>query len=245
MSQTAASQAAELPDQPAGARHSHPAPSPRRGLVVFSARLAAALTSSTLFGLTAAGAFPPWSLLTAFLLAFAFGTFFVGGTGYRILIAVARGRQEPAPASWSGAATGSALLVLALALAAWPAGGAVHVLAGFALAINAAYVLVKTSCALVGCCMVDRRLHPHWPAGLDLRIIEIGVSLVALAVTAGLVLAGETRLAALAGILAHVAMRLVSRWLRGRFSTGWPPLRQPGSELAPLYLLAIAALLTA
>jgi len=222
--------------------HRHAPRSPGRALVIFAARLLAALAGSTAFGLVAAAALPQWSIWTAFWLAFGFGFFFVGGTGYRILLAVARGREEAAAASWSGAAAGSALYALLLAALFWTGGGSPAVLAAYGLGINLAYGCVKTSCALVGCCEVDRRRHPWWPGALDLRLVELALAAGLAVATLGLVLSAQLPLAAIVGIGGHTAQRLASRWLRSRHSTGWPPLRQPGAELAPLYLLTMMSI---
>lgn len=212
--------------------------------LVFALRLASAVASSAAFGLAAAAAFPPWSLWSAVGLGFLFGTAFVGGTGYRILIAVASLKSDTAPASWSGAAAASALLALALwFIARWLGGPAIYVLVGYAIAINLAYLPVKGSCLAAGCCRSVRRID-GLGISLDLRQIEFGATLLVIAATLALATSFPV-LAAVAGILGHLAVRLVSRRWRDRWSWGWPPLRQPGAELAPLAVLAMIAALVA
>lgn len=108
---------------------------------------------------------------------------------------------------------------------------------GYGLAINFAYLCVNASCALAGCCHAEvRMLGRIW----GLRQVEIGTT-VAILVAASAVSVVDMRLGALVGLLGHTLLRLYSRGLRGRWSSGWPPLRQPGAELAPLQLLTVIA----
>ena len=108
---------------------------------------------------------------------------------------------------------------------------------GYGLAINFAYLCVKASCALAGCCHAEVRLFGRiW----GLRKVEIGATLAILVAASAVSVAGLW-LGALVGLLGHTLLRLYSRGLRGRWSTGWPPLSQPGAELAPLQLLALIA----
>lgn len=204
--------------------------------MVFGLRLTAAVVGSVAFGLVAATAFPPWSFWGAVLLGFLFGTAFMVGTGYRILHALALRQAGKAPASWSGATCGAALLSLGLwAWSHWHGLQAGFIALAFGIAINLAYLLVKMACLKTGCC---RSVRPGLP--LDLRKFEIGISIVLLIAATGLasVSIGGAAVLATGG---HLAMRVFSRHMRGRWSWGWPPLRQPGAELFPLLLIGIVA----
>jgi hypothetical protein len=209
--------------------------------LILSLRLLSAIGASAMFGLMAASLLPyPW-LLSAFLLAFAFGTAFMVGTGYRILIAVARRNPAAtASASWSGATTGMAVF----ALLGWgylsiTRGEGPLFLGAFAVALNIAYLPVKGACLLAGCCTAQRRV-----AGLtiDLRMLEIGVSL-ALAALAALALAArQPAWAALLGIGGHLALRYASRWARQRLPDNLIFQPDAGQELLPLLVLTLTAL---
>lgn len=204
-------------------------------------RLLSAIGASAVFGLLAAGLLPyPW-LLSAVLLAFAFGTAFMVGTGYRILIAVAfRNPAIKAAASWSGATTGITLFAL---LGWWGlhlrGGNGPLFLAAFAVALNIAYLPVKGACLLAGCCTAQRRI-PGVTA--DLRHLEIGTAL-ALAGCAGLALGmGHLPLAAMIGICGHLAQRYASRWARNRLPENLLFEADAGQELVPLAVLSLVAL---
>lgn len=206
---------------------------------IFALRIGGAVLASAVFGLIAAHAFQPWNFAVAFGLGFLFGTAFMVGTGYRILIAVAMQRMEPAPVSWSGATAGVALMAMAIAaVAAWHKLDYGLVLLAFGAAINVCYLPIKSACLKVGCCQAAR------PFALwDLRLVEIGLTVAILALAAALSLSGSIRQAALVAIGGHLLMRLMSRHLRNRWSWGWPPLKQPGAELAPLLAVTLVALL--
>jgi hypothetical protein len=202
---------------------------------VFLLRLTGAVVASAAFGLIAAASFPHWYFGTAVGLGFLFGTAFIGGTGYRIILGVVRVSMAPAPASWSGATAGSALYAAALwAILAGTGHDGVFVLLSYGVAINIAYLPVKFACLQVGCCRVA---HGHvTPANIDLRKLEVGLTIGVLAASAAIApLDGGA--AAITAIGGHLGVRAISRHLRNRGSWGWPPLRQPGSEIAPLALL--------
>jgi hypothetical protein len=209
------------------------------GTRIFLLRVLSAVGSSAIFGLVATSTSEGIALLPAVLVAIVFGTAFVGGTGYRIIRAVWAKIQVTSPASWSGAAAGSAIASI-LALAVWTRTGdhAARVLLAYALAINFAYLCVKASCTLAGCCHADIRLLGR---NFGLRAIEIATTISILAAAIGLA-SHNPWLGALVGLLGHTILRLYSRRRRGRWSTGWPPLRQPGAELAPLQLLCLIAI---
>jgi hypothetical protein len=201
-------------------------------------RLSGAVAASAAFGLIAATVWPQSSLWLAIGLGFLFGTSFIGGTGYRIIIAVARGRKEPAPASWSGASAGAALFALllwgAVRLMGWDGR---PVLLGFGIGINIAYLLAKTACVSADCChAVPKKRLP-----MDLRLAELTGTFLALAAAAGLAMV-STRLAAAVAVGGHLLVRLISRGMRGRWAWGWPPLRQPGAEIAPLVIVLAVSL---
>lgn len=201
-------------------------------------RLGGAVLASAIFGLVSAVTFQPWNFWVAVGLGFLFGTAFMVGTGYRILIAVARWRVEPAPVSWSGATAGTALFTFLLgSVAAIQSLDAGHIWLAFGMGINCAYLPIKTACLKIGCCQAVR------PFALkDLRLVEIVLSVAVIGLATALSLAGLVRLGGGVAIGGHLAIRLLSRHLRGRWSWGWPPLSQPGAELAPLAVLVMAAL---
>jgi hypothetical protein len=204
-------------------------------------RLGGAVLASAVFGLVAAIAFQPWGLWTAIGLGFLFGTAFMVGTGYRILIAVALRRMQPAPVSWSGATCGTAVLTVILGLVMVASGESPQpVWLAFGLAINIAYLPIKTACLKVGCCQAVR------PFVLgDLRLAEIGLAALLVVLSGTMALFGLFRLAALLAIGGHFGIRLLSRLMRGRWSWGWPPMTQPGAELAPLIALILLVLVQA
>ena len=201
-------------------------------------RLAGAVAASAGFGLIAAAAWPQASLWLAIGLGFLFGTSFIGGTGYRIIIAAMTGKRTAAPASWSGATAGAALFALLLWGVVRVSGGdGSPVLLGFGVGINIAYLLAKTACVSAGCChaVPEKRLP------VDLRAVEIAGTLLTVAAAAALAPL-NMRLAAAVATGGHLLVRLMSRWTRGRWSWGWPPLRQPGAEIAPLVIMVIVCL---
>jgi hypothetical protein len=172
---------------------------------------------------------------SAFLLAFLFGFFFVGGTGYRILIAVAlRDPSVHAAASWSGASAVSGLAALGAAVALALAGrdGAV-LLAAYAIAINAAYALVKMACFNAGCCRTLHR-HRHLLAGADLRVAEFAATATVVALAGILFWLDRFALSAAVAFAGHLAIRLASRWLRERMPDSIPTLARVGQELPVL-----------
>jgi hypothetical protein len=211
----------------------------RSALKIFLLRLAAAVFSAALFGLLATRSETGFNLGPAFLAGFGFGTAFVGGTGYRILIALWRGQNTPAPASWSGAAATSACATLvALLFFANDPAHATHILCAFGLALNLAYLFVKASCTLAGCChAIVRCAHLE----TDLRYLELAATFAVLGLGALLAL-HDLSLSAIVSLVGHVALRHFSRAKRGRAAFGWPPLRQPGAELAPLHILTLVVL---
>lgn len=216
-----------------------PAPMSLPGPVLLL-RLGGAVLASMVFGLVAAMAFQPWRFWVAVSLGFLFGTAFMVGTGYRILIAVARNRVEPSPVSWSGATAATALFALLLGGAAvLQSLEASYVWLAFGLGINCAYLPIKAACLKVGCC---RAVRPF--VLKDLRLGEIVLSIAVISLAIALSLAGLLRLGAGVAIGGHLAIRLLSRHLRGRWSWGWPPFTQPGAELAPLAVLVLVAPLT-
>lgn len=110
---------------------------------------------------------------------------------------------------------------------------------GYALAINFAYLAVKLSCALAGCCHAEIAFAGR---RLGLRPVEIATTVLIIVAASALALV-SLWLGALMGFAGHCLLRLFSRAKRGRWSSGWPPLRQPGAELAPLQMLSLIAVL--
>lgn len=209
---------------------------PSRGTAIFATRTLAAVGSSAMFGLVATSTAQGIALLPAVLAGFLFGTVFVGGTGYRIIRSAWSSVHVASPASWSGAAAASAIACL-IAMLVWPRtmDGAARLLLGYGLAINFAYLAVKVSCALAGCCHADVRLLGRV---FGLRQVEIGATS-AILMSAAILSLVDLWLGALVALVGHTLLRLYSRGKRVRWSTGWPPLRQPGAELAPLQMLSV------
>lgn len=209
------------------------------GARIFLLRILAAVGSSAIFGLVSTSTHEGISLVPAVFVAFLFGTAFVGGTGYRIIRSVFANEHAASPASWSGAAAASAIAGL-LALALWTRtmDHAARVMLAYALAINFAYFAVKASCALAGCCHAEVRIAGRT---FGLRAVELIITLTLLALVC-LLSFHNFWLAAFVGLAGHTVLRLYSRDKRCRRATGWPPLRQPGAELAPLQLLSLLAL---
>ncbi|KJS07921.1 MAG: hypothetical protein VR78_18950 [Hoeflea sp. BRH_c9] len=206
-------------------------------------RLASAIGSAAVFGMLAAPVIPAAYWPSAFALAFIYGFFFVGGTGYRILIAVAfRDASRKASASWSGATTASALAALAAALLlVGQDGHASLVLAAYAVAINVAYIPVKFACLEVGCCHAHRR-DPFIIRDHDLRRVEIAASALVLVTALIALWIGAFGVAAIAGIGGHLAIRLLSRWSRDRLPGSGAEDEIKGQELLPLTLMLAAAI---
>ena len=207
-------------------------------------RLTSAIGSAAIFGMLAAPVFRGAYWPSAFALAFIYGFFFVGGTGFRILIAVAfQDGSRKASASWSGATTASALAVLAAALLLLLQSGqdALLLLAAYAVAINAAYIPVKLACVEAGCCHAHRRdrivIRDH-----DLRHVEITASAVVLAAALATLWAGSAGMAACLGAGGHLAIRLLSRWSRDRLPASGAQNEIKGQELVPLALVFAAAI---
>ncbi|MDP3524164.1 MAG: hypothetical protein Q8S27_06260 [Hoeflea sp.] len=211
-------------------------------------RLASAIGSAAAFGMLAAPVTRSAYWPSAFALAFIYGVFFVGGTGFRILIAVAlQDMSRKASASWSGATTASALAALIAALLLFFQGreDAALLLAAYAVAINAAYIPVKLACVKAGCCHAHRRdrlvIRNH-----DLRHVEIVASAFVLAAALAAIWAGAAGLAACLGVGGHLAIRLLSRWSRDRLpAAGAQSGAQDeikGQELVPLALVFAAAI---
>lgn len=205
---------------------------------VLSLRLGGAVLASVAFGLIAVVMLPEHSLPVAVGFGFLFGTSFIGGTGYRIVLAAVSGQRREAPASWSGATAGAALLTLVLWAGALLFGRAgAPVLLGFGIGINVAYLLAKGSCLLVGCCHASDRHKMR----LDLRAMEFGGTALVLVISAILAFY-DFGVGAVVAVGGHLVIRLISRRLRQRWSWGWPPLTQPGAEIAPLVMVLAAAL---
>lgn len=209
----------------------------QKGSGVFALRIGGAIAASVVFGLIATTAFIPWDFWRAVLLGFLFGTAFIGGTGYRIILGVIRVSSAAAPASWSGATAGAALYATGLfAIALLNNGDGALVMLAFGMAIGVAYLPIKLACLRVGCCTTG---HGHrTPADIDLRMLEVGLTLAVLA-SAGALAFVHAGIAALVAVGGHLGIRIVSRHMRNRAAWGWPPLHQPGAELAPLALLCM------
>ena len=210
-------------------------------LQTFAFKLAAVLAGSAAFGLIAAPLLPCPHLISAFLLASGFGFFFVGGTGYRILIAVLlKDAGRHTATSWSGAVAISSLAMLtAWAVLSVSGHDAGLLLAAYAIAINIAYTCVKLSCLKADCCYAKQHI-PFWPwhpARPDLRLLEITFTALVLAITCGLLFAAQTPyLSAAIGLGGHLAVRFLSRFARRRLPRAITELSKSGLELAPLSL---------
>lgn len=209
-----------------------------------SLRLLSAIGSAAIFGTLAApitrGAFWP----SAFALAFVFGFFFVGGTGYRILLAVAfQDASRKASASWSGATAVSAMAALSAAILLMGRDGAsILLLAAYAVAINAAYIPVKFACLEAGCCHAHRR-DPFLIRNHDLRLVEIALAMVVAAASLASVWVDAFGAAAVLGTGGHLGVRVLSRWSRDRLPGSRFDEEMKGQELLPLTLLLLASIL--
>lgn len=203
-------------------------------------RLLSAIGASAMFGLLAARLLPYHWFWSAVLLAFMFGTAFMVGTGYRILIAVAlRDTARSTAASWSGATTGITLFALIGGVVLRLMGGdAALFLAAFAVALNVAYLPVKFACLLAGCCTAQR---PMTGLKADLRHIEIGTALALITMALLAFATGHLTLAALIGIGGHLALRYFSRWARNRLPQNLLFQADAGQELLPLIALTLMA----
>lgn len=210
-------------------------------LQTFTFKLIAVLAGSAAFGLIAAPLLPCPHLVSAFLLAFGFGFFFVGGTGYRILIAVLlKDAGRHTATSWSGAVAISSLAMLTAWTVLSVSGHTAGLLpAAYAIAINVAYTCVKLSCLRAGCCHAQQNipLWPGHPARPDLRLLEITFTVLIVAITCWLWFALQTAyLSAAIGLGGHLAVRLLSRFARRRLPRAIMELGKSGLELAPLSL---------
>lgn len=203
-------------------------------------RAGAMLLSAALFGIVAAPAISADTPPAIVLLNLAYLSVFVLGASYRIFINVWLLRYELVAPSWSGATTAGAVAVAIVAIATGLLGGNPDaLLVGYALAINAAFLLAKQGCLVGGCCGARGSI---FGVTMDLRHFEIIATAVILGATAlGTVYHGG--IAASGGLIAHTGLRLLAhRWINGS-SAAWAPLRQPSVELVPLYLLSALTLL--
>ncbi|MDF1606609.1 hypothetical protein PZ897_00315 [Hoeflea sp. YIM 152468] len=203
-------------------------------------RLFSAVGSAAVFGLLVAPATGAAYWPAAFAWAFGFGFFFVGGTGYRILIAVAaRTPSLTTSASWSGATAASALAALMAALVLLARGDdASLVLASYAAAINFAYIPVKFACIQAGCCHAHHGKMPL-TGNHDLRRVEITLSALFVAISLYAIWTGAFGRAAVFGLAGHLAVRLFSRSARDRLPGTSSTGRLTGQEL-PALTLALA-----
>ena len=201
-------------------------------------RLSGAIGGAASFGLMTASLLPlPW-FPSAVVAAFAFGTVFMVGTGYRILLAtILNDPNRVTAASWTGATTAIALtsLVLWLVLPLKAAFVAL-LLAGVGLALNVSYLPIKRACQLAGCC---RAVHPGLAGWLDLRSLEIILTSAAISVILLTFATNSAALAALVGICSHLGIRLFSRWARLRLPGNLLYETGMGAELGPIAALAI------
>jgi hypothetical protein len=209
-----------------------------------SLRLLSAVGSAAIFGMLAAPLTREAYWPSAFALAFIYGFFFVGGTGYRILIAVAfQDASRKASASWSGATAGSALAALIAAiLLIGQDGNSILVLAAYAVAINTAYIPVKFACLEAGCCHAHRR-DPILIRNHDLRHVEIALSTAVAAASLASIWMDAFGLAAVLGTGGHLGVRILSRWSRDRLPGSSLDEELKGQELLPLALLLLASIL--
>ena len=210
-------------------------------------KFTAVIASAAVFGLLAAKILPLQWLFSAFLLACVFGLFFVGGTGYRILIAVFfNDPSRNTATSWAGAIAFSTLAVVVAILFIVPSENhKLLLLASYGMAINAGYILVKLACLDAGCCRVHMdgmspRLLEVIP---DLRIIEFLASIAIFALSFYLALIEmQLFLAAIVSLAGHLIVRVLSRFARNRLPKTIGEFWNSGMELIPL-VVAIAVTL--
>lgn len=208
---------------------------PSRKTRVFLWRTAAAMTGAALFGLMAAPLLPLAWLPASLVLAFSFGFVFVGGTGYGIVRAVVfPAAASKTSASWTGASIAATASALLASTVLFPLGGDIGLLvSAYAIAVGAAYALVKVGCIEAGCCMAATHA-----SRFDLRRAEIAASLAAVAVAALLLGNGHAGLAALVATLGHLGTRIASRAMRHRL-----PRMETGVDARAAELTLLSALL--
>ena len=208
---------------------------------VFLWRAAAAVTGSAVFGLIAARLLPLHWLLSSFLLAFAFGFSFVGGTGYRILRSIALNDASSSPtASWTGAEVSvSASIIIGFIALLLLGGNAALLLAAYGISIGVAYAVVKVACLQADCCRSVRATP------FDLRRSEITISLATVVLATAALASGYAGLAAFTGVLGHLAARAFSRFMRRRLPNISAGLEARSIELTLLSVLLVTAALLA
>lgn len=203
-------------------------------------RLAGAVAGAASFGLVTAPLLAfPW-FFSAFLLAFGFGTVFMIGTGYRIILAtLANDPNRSTAASWTGATTAVTVtgMALWLALPLEPVSSA-RLLAGLGLALNVSYLPVKRACQLAGCCRAAHSRIASWP---DLRSLEIALTGIAICLALLVLLSGSAAVSAAIALGAHLIIRLFSRWARLRLPGNLLYEKGMGAELGPIAALTILA----
>jgi hypothetical protein len=203
----------------------------------FGYRLGSAVLGAAAFGLVAAPPSGLGDLPASVALAVLYGFFFLGGAGYRILIALARrDAAARAPVSWTGGAAASALAAAigATALSLAGADGA-RLLAAYAIGANVSYGFAKLGCLEAGCCAATRPIRLL--GRLDLRIAEIAATLVVLSLAGAALAAGAPALAACAGAAGHLGVRFLSRIARDRRPRAVLTLAGTGQELIPLLVV--------
>ena len=213
---------------------------------IFVLRLSSAMLGAALFGLLSAPLLGFPGLVSAILLAFCYGFFFVGGTGYRILVAVAvRDPHRQATPSWAGAAAVSTLAVVVAAIVlATMNGDATVLLAAHAVALNAAYLPVKFACILAQCCGARRPFGPFGGRPLDLRRLEFVLTFLTFAAALLCLANGAAAVGVAVGLAGHLGVRLLSRWARHRMPRRILSADGVGQEVAPLVLaLGLAVIL--
>lgn len=159
------------------------------------------------------------------------------GASYRFIVAIWLAKYQFAAASWSGGAAAAAWLSLLLCGIALTAGlDPFVVAAAHGAAINLAYALSRGSCLMTGCCATTVGGRSM---ALDIRWVEI-VICGALAALTAMLAQVDLRHAGLVGIGGYIVLRQFALSARGGRRLWWPPLRQPGVDLIPHLLLAIA-----
>lgn len=203
-------------------------------------RLLGAIGGAASFGLATASFLPFFWLTSAVLSAFAFGTVFMVGTGYRILLAtITKDPGRSTAASWTGATTAVTLAVLGLwlLLPLEPLKSS-RLLAGTGFALSVSYLPVKCACILAGCCRSAPERLVGWP---DLRLLEITLTGIAIGLSVVALACGAIAISALMAIGAHLAIRLFSRWARLRLPGNLLCEKGMGAELGPIAALTVIA----
>ena len=206
-------------------------------------RLAAVAVGAGVFG-ALAPANPQAEPKRAVAFAAGFAAAMLLGAAWRVLAAVALADPaRRADATWSGAAAAVSVAALLTAGAMAEGEDAARILAAAGLGLNASYVIARLACLEAGCC----RAVTGRPASrrLDLRAVEIGLTLAIVAAAAALLGGVGPAPAALAAFGGHLFVRVASRRARDDWPARWRSAEGAFCEIAPLAAATAVAALVA